>query len=183
MQEERCSLREKSDRMVTLTPVHISQFYVNERGEKKPGKSGIALEIQEFNKLVKLIPKVQDGIARYKLRDTGISSSPLELDIPVLDLDPLFLPSPPSQEPIPFIQNEELLFSQPKCPSSPPFTFFPDVTPPLSVEEESNLQRSTLSIVGKGRCSMIVITHVRKPLDSVVLGLCCITLNVNLRKS
>ena len=106
MQEERFSLREKSDRMVMLTPVHIRQFYVNERGEKKPGKSGIALEIQEFNKLVKLIPKVQDGIARYKLRDTGISSSPFELDLPVLDLDPLFLPSPPSQEPIPFIQNE-----------------------------------------------------------------------------
>ena len=131
MQEEHFSLGEKSDRMVTLTPfmgklkVHIRQFYVNERGEKKPGKSGIALEIQEFNKLVKLIPKVQDGIARYKLRDTGISSSPFELDLPVLDLDPLFLPSPPSQEPFPFIQNEELLFSQPKCPSAPPFTFFP----------------------------------------------------------
>ena len=99
MQEERFSLGEKSDRMVTLTPfmgklkVHIGQFYANERGEKKPGKSGIALEIQEFNKLVKLIPKVQDCIARYKLRDTGISSSPFELDLPVLDLDPLFLPS------------------------------------------------------------------------------------------
>ena len=84
MQEERFSLGEKSDRMVTLTPfmgklkVHIRQFDVNERGEKKPGKSGIALEIQEFNKLVKLIPKVQDGIARYKLRDTRISSSPFK---------------------------------------------------------------------------------------------------------
>ena len=139
MQEERFSLGEKSNRMVTLTPfmgklkVHIRQFYVNERGKKKPGKSGIALEIQEFNKLVKLIPKVQDGIARYKLRDTGITSSPFELDLPVLDLYPLFLPSPPSQEPIPFIQNEELLFGQPKCPSTPLFTFFPHVTPTTTV--------------------------------------------------
>ena len=63
MQEERFLLGEKSDRMVTLTPlmgklkVHIRQFYVNERGEKKPGKSGIALEIQEFNKLINLFPK------------------------------------------------------------------------------------------------------------------------------
>ena len=180
MREERFSLGEKSDRMVTITlfigklKVHIRQFYVNERGEKKPGKSGIALEIQEFNKLVKLIPKVQDGIARYKLRDTGISSRPFELDLPVLDLDPLFLPSPPSQEPFPFIQNEELLFSQPKCPSSPPFTFSLMQHHHCLLRRSQNLQRSTLSMVGKGRCSMIVITHVRKPLDSVVLGLCCI---------
>ena len=33
-------------------------------------------------------------------------------------LDTVFLPSPPLQEPIPIIRNEELLDSQPKFPSS-----------------------------------------------------------------
>ena len=80
--------------------------------------------------MVKLIPKVQDSIARYELRDTGISSSPFELDLPVLDLDTVFLLSPPSQEPIPIIRDEELLNSQPKCHSPPPSTF-PDVPSPL----------------------------------------------------
>ena len=46
---------------------------------------------------MKLVPKVQDSIARYQLKDTGIPSSPFELDLPVLDLDTVFLPSPPSQ--------------------------------------------------------------------------------------
>ena len=99
--------------------VHIRQFYVNEKGEKKPGKNGITLELEEFEVLAKLVPKVQDSIARYELRDTGIPSSPFELDLPVLDLDTVFLPSPPSQEPIPIIRDEELLDSQPKCPSPP----------------------------------------------------------------
>ena len=88
--------------------VHVRQFYVNEKGEKKPGKNGIVLELDEFKALAKLVPKVQDSIARYKLRDTGIPSSPFELDLPVFDLDTVFLPSPPSQEPIPIIRNEEL---------------------------------------------------------------------------
>ena len=69
---------------------------------------------------IELVPKVQDSIARYELKDTGIPSSPFELDLPVLDLDTVFLPSPPSQEPIPVIRNEELLDSQPKFPSTPP---------------------------------------------------------------
>ena len=79
--------------MVTVTPfmgklkVHIRQFYVNEKGEKKPGKNGIVLELEEFEALEKLVPKVQDSIARYELKDTGIPSSPFELDLPVLDLD------------------------------------------------------------------------------------------------
>ena len=101
-EEERFFLGEKSNRMVIVTPfmgklkVHIRQFYVNEKGEKKPGKNGITLELEEFGELVKLIPKVQDSIARYELRDTGTLSSPFELDLPVLDLDTVFLPSPPS---------------------------------------------------------------------------------------
>ena len=51
--EEECfSLGEKSEHMVTVTPfmgklkVHIRQFYLNENGEMKPGKSGIVLEIE-----------------------------------------------------------------------------------------------------------------------------------------
>ena len=64
--------------MVTVTPfmgklkVHIRQFYVNEKGEKKPGKNGKVLEHGEFEALAKLVPKVQDSIARYELKDTGM---------------------------------------------------------------------------------------------------------------
>ena len=131
-EEERFFLGEKSNHMVTITPlmgklkVHIRQFYMNENGEKKPGKNGITPELEEFEALAKLAPKVQDSIAEYELGDTGIPSSPFELDIPVLDLDTVFLPSPPSQEPIPIIRGEELLDSQPKCPLPPP--------PPLLIE-------------------------------------------------
>ena len=92
---------------------------MSENGEKKPGKNGITLGLEEFGELVKLVPKVQDSLVMYELRDTRIPSSSFELDLPVLDLDTVFLPSPPSQEPIPIIRNEELLDSQPKCPSSP----------------------------------------------------------------
>ena len=100
---------------------------MNEKGEKKPGKNDITLELKEFEALAKLVPKVQDCIGRYKLKDTGIPSSPFELDLPVLDLDTVFLPSPPSQVPIPIIQNEELLDSQPKFPSSPPLLIEPSL--------------------------------------------------------
>ena len=61
-EEERFSLGEKSERMVTVTPfmgklkVHIRQFYVNGNGEIKPGKSGIVLDLKEFDKLVEPIP-------------------------------------------------------------------------------------------------------------------------------
>ena len=81
MQEERFSLGENSNRMLTVTPfignlkVHIRQFYVNEDGEMKAGRIGItiSLSLEEFNELVKLISKVQDSIAQYKLQDTGPS--------------------------------------------------------------------------------------------------------------
>ena len=81
-EEERFFLGEKSNRMVIVTPfmgklkVHIRQFYVNEEGEKKPGKNGIVLDLEEFEALVKVVPKVQYSIARYELKDTGIPSSP-----------------------------------------------------------------------------------------------------------
>ena len=82
----------------------------------KAGRIGITLSVEEFNELVKLIPQIQESIARYEFRDTGISSpfavSQAEPIFP--DLDSVFLPSPPSQKPISIIQDDELLDSQPK---------------------------------------------------------------------
>ena len=72
---------------------------------------------------MKLIPRVQDSIRRYELQYTGISPSPLAVSQaePICpDLDSVFLPSPPSQEPIPIIQDDELLYNQPEFPSPPP---------------------------------------------------------------
>ena len=72
MQEEHFSLGENSNHMVTVTPfnanlrVHIRQFYVNENGEMKASTIGVTLSVEEFNELVKLIPKIQDSIAQYK---------------------------------------------------------------------------------------------------------------------
>ena len=122
---------------MTVTPfntnlkVYIRQFYVNENGEIA-SSTGVTLSVEEFNELVKLSPKVQESIARYELRDTGISSGPFELVLPVLDLDTIFLPSLQSQEPLPIIQDKELLDSQPKFPS-PPLSTSPDVPPPLII--------------------------------------------------
>ena len=148
--------------MVTVTPfmgklkVHMRQFYVNEKGEKKPGKNGIVLELDEFEALAKLVPKVQNSIARYELRDTGIPSSPFELDLPVLELDTVFLPSLPSQEPIPIIRNEELLDCQPELPSSPPLLIEPSLEKILSdirIGEQSN--PTEINLVNDGKKKMI----------------------------
>ena len=134
-QEECFFLGEKSSHMVTVTllmgklKVHIRQFYMNKKGEKKPGKNGIILELEEPDAIVRLIPQIKESIVRYELRDTGISSSPFQLDLPILDLDMVFLPSPPLHEPIPIIQDAEFLDSQPKFPSPP--SPLPDVPPPL----------------------------------------------------
>ena len=134
-EEERFSLGENSNRMVTVTPfmgelkVHIRQFHVYRNGEMKPGKSGITMVIEEFYELVELIPQIKTSIERYELNNSGIPSSPFKLGLPVLDLDTVFLNSPPSQEPIPIIGDEELLTSLPKCPSPSPSPL-PDVQPP-----------------------------------------------------
>ena len=94
-EEERFFLGKKSNRMVTVTPfmgkvnVNILQFYVNGNDEMKPGKSGITLELNEFDKLVKLILQIESSIKRYELKDIGVSTTPLELDLPVFDLDKL----------------------------------------------------------------------------------------------
>ena len=74
--------------MVTVMPfnadlkVHIRQFYVNENGKMKASRIGITLSVEEFNELVKLIPKIQDSIRQYKLNDIGPSPPP-----PLIDLD------------------------------------------------------------------------------------------------
>ena len=66
MQEERFSLGENSNRMATVMPfnttlkVHIRQFYENENREIKANRIGVTLSVEEFDELVKLIPKVQD---------------------------------------------------------------------------------------------------------------------------
>ena len=94
MQEEHFSLGENSYRMMSVMPfdgnlkVHIRQFYVNENGEMKAGRIGITLSIEEFNELVKLIPKIQDSIARFELQDTRPSSPPSLPNLPPPLIDP-----------------------------------------------------------------------------------------------
>ena len=88
--------------MVTVTPfmgklkVHIRQIYINEKGEKKPGKNGITLELKEFIAMARFIPQIQVSITTYEWRDTRIPLSPFEVDLPVLNLDTVCLPTPPS---------------------------------------------------------------------------------------
>ena len=75
----------------------------------------LSLSLEEFDKLVTLIPQVQDSIAKFRLRDTLIGSSPFAVSQgePIFsDLDSVFLPSPLSQEPISIIRDDELLDSQ-----------------------------------------------------------------------
>ena len=75
--------------------------------------------------MIELIPQIKRSIERYELKDTVIPSSSFQLDLPVLDFDTVFLPSPPSQEPIPIARDEELFDSQPKFPSLPPSPALP----------------------------------------------------------
>ena len=53
------------------------------------------------------------------MKDTVIPSSPFRLDLPVLDLDTVFLPSPPTQEPTSVPQDEELFDRETKFSSLP----------------------------------------------------------------
>ena len=130
---------------------------MNKKGESKPGKNGIVLDLEEFEALAKLVPKVQNSIAKYEIRDTGIPSSSFQLDLPVLDLDTDFLPLPPSQEPIPFIINEELFNSQPKFPASPPplfmEAFLENILSDIRVGEQSN--PTEIDFVNDGKRKMI----------------------------
>ena len=94
MQEERFSLGENSNCMVTVTPfnanlkVHIRQFYVNGNGEIKASRIGITLSVEEFNELVKLIPKIQDCITQYKLQNVAPSPPPPLAVLPPPLIDP-----------------------------------------------------------------------------------------------
>ena len=54
--------------------VHIRQFYVNEKGEKKPGKNGIVLELDEFEHWRNLFPNFKTVLQGFELIDTGIPS-------------------------------------------------------------------------------------------------------------
>ena len=151
LQEERFSLGEKNERMVTVTPfmgklkVHIRQFYIDGNGEMKPGKSGIVLEIEEFYKLVELIPQIKRSTERYELKYSEIPSSPFQLDLPVLDLDSVFLPSPPMQDPFSISQDQELLTTLRKCPSPAPSS-----TPPDSSSLMEPFLERILSDIGVG---------------------------------
>ena len=105
VQEERFSLGENSNHMVTITPfnanlkVHIRQFYVNENGEIKANKIGITLSVEEFNELVKLIPKIQDSITQYKLQNIGPSPPPPlpVLPAPLIDLEKILTDLSPKE--------------------------------------------------------------------------------------
>ena len=95
MQEERFSLGENSNHMVTVMPfnanlkVNIRQFYVNGNGEMKASRIGITLTVEEFNELVKLIPKIKDSITQYKLQNIGPSPPPIiDLEKILTDLGP-----------------------------------------------------------------------------------------------
>ena len=81
--------------MVTVTPfmgklkVHIRQFYLSEKGEKKSG----TLELEEFEQWLGLFHKskrVLQGISCETLEFTEVQ---FELDLTVLDLDMVFLPT------------------------------------------------------------------------------------------
>ena len=76
--------------------VDIRQFYVNENGEMKASRIGIILSVEEFNELVKLIPKIQDSIAQYKLHD--ISPSPPVLPPPLIDLENILTDLSPKEK-------------------------------------------------------------------------------------
>ena len=61
---------------------------MNENGEMKDSRIGVTLSVEEFNELVKLIPKIQDSIVQYKLYEIKPSPPP-----------PLAVLSPPLIDP------------------------------------------------------------------------------------
>ena len=80
--------------MVTVTlfnanlRVHVRQFYLNENGEMKASRIGVTLSVEEFDELVKLIPKIQDSIAQYKLYNIAPSQAPPLSVLPPPLIDP-----------------------------------------------------------------------------------------------
>ena len=57
---------------------------MNENGEMKASRIGITLSVEEFNELVKLIPKIQ-----YKLHDIAVLPPPPLAVLPPPLIDPL----------------------------------------------------------------------------------------------
>ena len=84
--------------------IHIRQFYVNEKGEMRTGRVGIALTVEESENMVNLIPQVRNSIVNMRQsneKDTKVNS--IQIPFPVIedevifpDLNTIFLPSPPS---------------------------------------------------------------------------------------
>ena len=67
-EDKRFFLGEESNRMVTVTPfmgklkVHIRQFYVNQKGEKKPGKNGSSKNLKRWRNLFPKFKTVLQGM-------------------------------------------------------------------------------------------------------------------------
>ena len=66
----------------------------------KASRIGVTLSVEEFNELVKLIPKIQDSIAQYKLQNIGLSPPPLlpVLPPPVIDLEKILTDLSPKEK-------------------------------------------------------------------------------------
>ena len=56
------------------TRVDIREFYLNDEGEKKPGKKGISLSLQEWEKLKELTSKIDKAVKANDL-SSGDSDS------------------------------------------------------------------------------------------------------------
>ena len=82
--EVRYPLGEESDRMVTVSlfqsriRIHVRQFYTDFYGKKKPGKTGISMNIREFEELVKLVPKLQEDLMNINSQFTNINDNKSE---------------------------------------------------------------------------------------------------------
>lgn len=67
--------------------VDIREYYLNDDGEKKPGKKGISLSLEEFNKMKDLLPKIESAIKGTK--DESVSEDS-DSSVSFLFLDKLF---------------------------------------------------------------------------------------------
>ena len=65
----------------------------------KASRIGITLSFEEFNESVKLVPKIQDSIAQYKLQDIGPSPPPPlpVLPPPLIDLEKILTDLSPEE--------------------------------------------------------------------------------------
>ncbi len=67
-QNEKNSFQLSNNRFVTISEfrnkvrVDVREYYLNDDGEKKPGKKGISLSLEEWNKLKDLMPKIESAI-------------------------------------------------------------------------------------------------------------------------